>query len=122
MTYAQSGAAHRMTGCSGSRFDHVPTPFKALLIVGAFLIFPPLGLVVLGYAIWRAGAAFGPKHRSGPLRRTTSGNSAFDAHREEVLTKLAEDAAAFAAYEKAQQEAQDKAAYDSFLAQQNATK
>jgi hypothetical protein len=111
-----------MAGCSGTDFDRVPMPFKALLIVGAFIVFPPLGLVVLGYTIWRARAGFGPMRRTGHFRRSTTGNTAFDAQREEVLKKLAEDAAAFAAYERAQQEARDKAAYDSFLAQQGASK
>ncbi len=89
-----------------------PPPVKALGVLVAFLIFPPLGILALAFLGWRAWQ----RHQNGesPFIRQGVGNSAFRAHRREVLNKLDAEARELAAHERAEREARDRAALDAF--------
>ncbi len=120
---------------SGRRFG-LPLPLKILLVVGAFWVFPPLGIAALAFLLWRSaqrngGCAFGREgfrhamdggawagRRRGPATR----NSAFEERRRETLKQLDEEAQAFEEFERKQREARVKEAFDRFMAERNAPK
>ncbi len=106
-----------------------PNPMKAAAVIGGFLIFPPLGVLALGYFIWNnrrysgspqmAGNGHGCSGRGfrGGMRGST-GNHAFDAHRESVLRGLEEERQAFQEQRLEQRRKRDQEAYDAFRAAQ----
>lgn len=117
--------------------DHWPFPAKALAVLAGFAIFPPLGLLGLGYFIWRARSrrwdwqgwdqphadARPHRHRRGHGPGAGTGNAAFEVRRREVLEqieaerrKLDEEAQAFAEFRGREREARDQATYDRFMA------
>jgi hypothetical protein len=103
-------------------------------VVVAFWLFPPLGVAALLYLIWRfarrnGGCAFrrqgfdramgrGPwaARWHGPANR----NTAYEEHRRETLKELDEEAQAFEAFERKQREAEDREAFERFLANRDA--
>jgi hypothetical protein len=97
-----------------------PPPVKALGVLVAFLIFPPLGLIALGFLAWKAWQRYhnGGSASFGPFGHQGVENSAFRAHRREVLNKLDTEARELAAHERAEREARDRAALDAFRAAQ----
>jgi Protein of unknown function (DUF2852) len=97
-------------------------PFKLLAVLAGFAVFPPLGIAALVYFIWNSrrhswqgreawGAGRGCGHR-GHMSRT--GNTAFDEHREKVLSELEEERKAFAEYRAEQRRKRDQDAFDAF--------
>jgi len=97
-----------------------PPPVKVLGVVVAFLIFPPLGLLAMGFLGWKAWQ----RHQSGetadfgPFARRGVQNSAFRAHRREVMSQLEAEARALAAHEQAEREARDRETLEAFRAAQ----
>ncbi|MBG1230848.1 DUF2852 domain-containing protein [Aestuariivirga litoralis] len=109
-------------------------PLKVVATVGAFAVFPPLGVLTLGYFLWNSrrgwghgGHAFaggpgsgegrgrcGGGHRG--MRRWSSGNDAFDQHARETMEKLREERHAFQAFSDAERRKRDQEAYDAFRA------
>lgn len=111
-------------------------PLKALTVLGGFAIFPPLGVLALGYFLWNSRHRFG--HHYGPgaeqyaggrgmgcgrgrgMRGPFTGNAAFDEHQAEAINKLREERRAFFEYRTEQRRKRDQEAYDSFrVAQSN---
>ena len=106
------------------------------LLVVSFVVFWPLGLVVLFY-MWRTGRMGCWKNRAmapwsgrggvagegGPGRwyraagfARSSGNRAFDEYREETLRRLEEEQDEFHAFLDKLRQARDKAEFDQFMA------
>ncbi len=120
---------------SGHRHNP-PLPVKIIAVAAAFWLFHPLGVALLVYFLWRTvrrdggcafrGADFGPRwdgtawarRRGGPAFR----NSAFEERRRETLKQLDEDAEAFDAFARRQQEARDREAFERFKAERSAPK
>jgi hypothetical protein len=120
--------------------DDIGKPAWIALMIVSFIVFWPLGLVVLGYMIgsgrmlgcwtsrrggeWRqrmqeqAAQWCGPRARggiSGGMR--SSGNRAFDEYRDETLRRLEEEEREFKAFLERLRQAKDKAEFDQFMAE-----
>ena len=89
----------------------------APLVLG-FILFWPIGLALLAYMIW-GKQMFGKScrsklhHGSGAMR--SSGNSAFDAYKSDMLKRLEDEQAAFDAFLTRLREAKDKSEFDMFM-------
>ena len=87
----------------------------AAMILG--LVFAwPVGLAILGYMIW-SKRMFGCSKRSHSPRyyAPTTGNSAFDAYREQTLKRLEDEHREFVDFLAKLREAKDKAEFDQFM-------
>lgn len=88
----------------------------AAMVLG-FIVFWPLGLLLLGYMIWsgRMGCSRKRTHwKRGHWGRPT-GNSAFDDYREQTLRRLEEEQGAFESFLGKLRKAKDKAEFDQFM-------
>lgn len=90
-----------------------------VMVVG-LLVFAPIGLAVLGYMIWsgrmgyrRCGERSG--FRRGRVSGGASGNSAFDAYREETMRRLEEEREAFDSFMGRLRKAKDQAEFEQFM-------
>ncbi|WP_242690098.1 DUF2852 domain-containing protein [Paracoccus fontiphilus] len=85
------------------------------MILG-FVVFWPLGLALLGYMIW-SKRMFGCSNRRAQARyyAPSTGNSAFDAYREETLKRLEDEHREFVDFLQKLREAKDKAEFDQFM-------
>ena len=100
-------------------------PLKAVAVVTGFALFPPLGVLTLGYFLWngrrhasgQGGSAYaggpGMKHGCGRRGRFT-GNQAFDEHQMEQVNKLREERQAFQEHRAGQSRKRDQDAYEAF--------
>ena len=87
-------------------------------MVLAFIFVWPVGLALLFYMIWsnkmscshRASRSWGPRGRFAP-----SGNTAFDAYRDETLKRLEDEQSAFQAFLERLRKAKDQAEFDRFM-------
>lgn len=95
----------------------------AAMILG-LIFFWPIGLALLAYMIWskrmfRGFCGHRQDHRSRFMHRgfglRSSGNSAFDAYREETLRRLEEEQEAFESFLERLRAAKDKQEFDSFM-------
>ena len=86
----------------------------ATMVLG-FIVFWPLGLLLLGYMIWsgRMGCSAKRTHWRGWSRPT--GNAAFDEYREQTLRRLEEEQGAFEAFLGKLRKAKDQAEFDQFM-------
>ncbi len=86
----------------------------AAMVLGFILVWP-IGLALLFYMIW--SGRMGCKGRWMNRRKThrPSGNSAFDAYREETLKRLDEEQSAFNAFLEKLRRARDQAEFDQFM-------
>jgi hypothetical protein len=101
----------------------------ALLAAATFGVFWPLALAVLVYLIWsgKMMCCMGPMTRwRGDLRKafdavggdgSSTGNTAFDAYREETLKRLEEEQRAFAEFLGRLRSAKDKEEFERFMAE-----
>jgi hypothetical protein len=119
--------------------DDIGKPAWIALMIVSFIVFWPLGLVVLGYMIgsgrmlgcwtsrrggeWRsrmermqerASQWCGPRAAAGSR---SSGNRAFDEYREDTLRRLEEEEREFKAFLERLRQAKDKAEFDQFMAE-----
>jgi hypothetical protein len=109
-------------------FRQGPPPIVAILGVGAaFMVFPPLGFAALAFVLWKARQAgawrgHGFARSDAPWRAPGAGsrNAAFDERRREAMNRLAEETEAFHAFERRRGEAQDREAFDRFMAERAA--
>ena len=90
----------------------------AAMVLG-FIVFWPIGLILLGYMIWsgRMGCSRTRSHWSGWARSVgrSTGNAAFDEYREQTLRRLEEEQAAFEEFLGRLRKAKDKAEFDQFM-------
>ena len=111
-------------------------PLKALTVLGGFAVFPPLGVLALGYFLWNSRHSFGDnfghggeQFAGGPgmargcgrgrgMRGRVTGNAAFDEHQAEAINKLREERRAFFEYRAAERRKRDEQAYEAFRADQ----
>lgn len=114
-----------------AKLDEWGKPAWISLLVLAFITGWPLGLAVLAYLAgsgrlqaWRAetpGKWFNLRGvqpgRAWYGGTTTSGNRAFDAYREETLSRLEEEQQEFKAFLDRLRQARDKAEFDQFMAE-----
>jgi len=89
-------------------------------MVLAFILFWPLGLALLAYMIWSKKMHCQSKYgTSGCARRSgvgrSTGNSAFDAYRDETLQRLEEEQRNFESFLQRLRDARDKAEFDQFM-------
>ncbi|MBW7056858.1 DUF2852 domain-containing protein [Paracoccus bogoriensis] len=92
----------------------------AAMILG-FIAFWPIGLAFLFYMIW-SNRMFGCSKRSHAPRyhAPATGNSAFDAYREQTLKRLEDEHREFMDFLEKLREAKDKAEFDQFMERRNA--
>ena len=87
-------------------------------MVLGFIVFWPIGLAILAYAIWSNRMFNGSCARRTRHARTafkSTGNTAFDAYKTETLRRLEEEQEAFEAFLNRLREAKDKAEFDQFM-------
>jgi hypothetical protein len=129
-----------------AKLDDLGRPAWLILLVLSFMVFWPLGLVVLFYMIgsgrmgcgrhgemtrWQQRMAdkFDRKmerwdakmqrwrERNGGFGFTQTGNRAFDEYREEALRRLEEEAREFREYLERLRHARDRAEFDQYMAE-----
>jgi len=114
-----------------AKLDNLGNPGWIVLTVLSFVVWWPLGLVVLGYLVgtgrmarWIGCAARdwpqrNPGNRSEwwGRRSTPSGNWAFDEYRAETLRHLEEEQREFKSFLDRLRHAKDKAEFDQFMAE-----
>ena len=91
----------------------------------SFFIFWPLGLVFLAYMIWskrmfsRSDCGHRSEHRSRHMAfaraSSSSGNSAFDSYKAEMLRRLETEQTAFETFMQRLRDAKDKSEFDAFM-------
>ncbi len=98
--------------------DGYGTPGWIAAMVLGFVLFWPVGLALLAYMIW-GKQMFGKSCRKakthGALAQRSSGNSAFDAYKADMLKRLEDEQAAFDAFLERLREAKDKSEFDMFM-------
>ena len=91
----------------------------------AFILFWPIGLALLGYAIWSNrmfnGKCASRTHHARTAFRS-SGNNAFDAYKAETLRRLQDEQDAFEAFLGRLRDAKDKAEFDQFMSERDKRK
>lgn len=107
----------------------------AAMIVG-FVVAPPLGFAILFYMLWSKRMFSSCRHRFDEnhprarwaaarrerfvSRTAPSGNTAFDAYREETLRRLEEENEQFVSFLGRLRDARDKAEFDQFMRERQA--
>jgi Protein of unknown function (DUF2852) len=114
-----------------ARLDDFGTPAWIALTLVGFLVWWPLGLIVLGYLIgsgrlarftgcgarrWQQHTQGNPS-RSWNARSSYSGNRAFDEYRAETLRRLEDEQREFKEFLDRLRHAKDKAEFDQFMAE-----
>ena len=125
-----------------AHLDDIGKPAWIGLTIVSFILFWPLGLVVLGYLIgsgrmacWAHGGGDRWQRRMERMQhrmermqaaaeqwtgrgfRSSSGNRAFDEYRDETLRRLEEEQREFKAFLDRLRHAKDKAEFDEFMAE-----
>lgn len=101
--------------------DERGRPAWIVAMILGFVAFWPVGLAILGYMIW-SKRMFGCSNRSHHRPRyyaAPTGNSAFDAYREETLKRLEDEHGEFVNFLQKLREAKDKAEFDQFMEQRD---
>ena len=84
-----------------------------------FVLFWPVGLALLFYMIWSGKLACETnmmRHRRSSFTRSRStGNSAFDAYRDDTIARLEREQIEFESFLQRLRDARDKAEFDQFL-------
>ncbi|WP_207100699.1 DUF2852 domain-containing protein [Paracoccus shandongensis] len=85
-------------------------------VVLGFVVFWPLGLALLAYMIWsKRMFSCSNRHSRARYYAPSTGNSAFDAYREETLKRLEDEHREFVDFLQKLREAKDKAEFDQFM-------
>ncbi len=129
-TASQTTYAPNPTGWLSRAEQWLDSKGKAAWIAStvlAFIVFWPVGLALLAYMIWgkkmictssrQHGCSF-KKHTS--LHRS-SGNSAFDAYREDTLRRLEDEQRNFDNFMQRLRDARDKVEFDQFMDEREKT-
>lgn len=113
------------------RMDEYGLPAWITAMVVGFIVFWPIGLVILAYLIWsgrmghwvcrgRPNMAWSGRsgRRSGRhLWSETTGNAAFDEYREDTLKRLEDEQREFTDFLDRLRAAKDKAEFDQFMSE-----
>ncbi|HEV3185763.1 MAG TPA: DUF2852 domain-containing protein [Xanthobacteraceae bacterium] len=113
-----------------TKLDEVPKPIWIALMILGFMVYWPIGLLVLAYLIWgrRMGCwthgRVGRWHNDGKDRFAgagrwhgpASGNRAFDEYREETLRRLEQEQREFVEFLERLRFAKDRVEFDQFMA------
>jgi Protein of unknown function (DUF2852) len=112
------------------KLDEVPKPIWIALMVLGFMVYWPIGLLVLAYLIWGRrmncwSHARGRWHNNdkdrfqgaGRWHGPTSGNRAFDEYRQETLRRLEDEQREFVEFLDRLRFAKDRAEFDQFMAE-----
>ena len=89
----------------------------AAMVIG-FIVFWPVGLAFLAYMIWSKRMFNGScSHRARHAHTAfkTSGNTAFDAYKSDMLRRLEDEQDAFEAFLNRLRDAKDKSEFDQFM-------
>ncbi|MBW6417346.1 DUF2852 domain-containing protein [Celeribacter sp. PS-C1] len=129
-TYAPAGTAQSWFRRAEAWLDDKGKGAWIAAMVLGFIFVWPVGLALLAYMIW-SKRMFACKHRSefGPRGRQmsrnrfrtahaatrSSGNTAFDAYKEETLRRLEEEQDQFETFLERLRAAKDKAEFDQFM-------
>jgi len=117
---------------SATMTNDLPMPLWIALMCLGFVLFWPLGLIILAYLIWSGkmmccigglarSMSGGPNHWNIPHGGSRStGNMAFDEYREATLMRLEEERKEFAKFLERLRHAKDKDEFDKFMAEQDA--
>ena len=112
--------------------NDLPMPIWIALMVLGFILFWPLGLILLAYLIWSGKMMCcigrlapwkndGLKRWHTPHRGSSStGNAAFDEYRETTLRRLEEERREFAQFLERLRRAKDQDEFDRFMSEQAA--
>ena len=107
-------------GCAEDWLDRKGKGAWMIAMVFGFIFFWPIGLALLAYMIW-SKKMFGMScnlRTSAERNHTmmaTSGNSAFDAYKEDTLNRLEREQDQFHAFLDRLRQAKDKAEFDQFM-------
>ena len=106
--------------------DDIPRPVWIVMTILGFMFFWPIGLAMVGYLFWsgkmRCSNSSNANWRSWKTRSGlygSTGNQAFDDHRDETLRRLEEDAREFRGFVDKLRRAKDKEEFDRFVAERN---
>ena len=99
--------------------DQKGKPAWIAALVVSMIVFWPIGLMLLAYMIWSNKLTCSKhthmtRHYASAMRGST-GNSAFDAYRNETLRRLEEEQQSFEAFLDRLRAARDKAEFDQFM-------
>lgn len=96
-----------------------------LAIVAGFILFWPLGLLLLAYTFWsnRMTTCTSWRRSDRAMRSMpgATGNAAFDTYRSETLKRLEDERAAFTAFLDQLRAAKDQAEFDQFMTSRTAS-
>lgn len=106
---------------TAAMLDDLPKGAWIAMMVIGFIVFWPIGLALLFYMIW-SGKMQGWK-RDGMRgcasnyrrHRRSSGNTAFDSYRDDMLKKLEEEQKAFGEFMERLRRAKDQQEFDQFM-------
>jgi Protein of unknown function (DUF2852) len=119
-----------------AKLDDLGKPAWIAVMVVGFILFWPIGLAILAYLIWsgRMGCGMNRGMNRGPGRwhnsdrsarrrarerwresRHSSGNSAFDEYREDMMRRLEEEQQEFRDFLERLRHAKDKVEFDQFM-------
>ena len=98
-------------------------PAWIIAMVLAFIFVWPVGLALLGYMIWSkkmfrgsCDASRHGRHRFGHHHAyRTSGNTAFDSYKSDMLKRLEDEQRAFESFLQRLRDAKDKSEFDAFM-------
>lgn len=116
--------ASRVSGFLGRVRDWLDARGRPAWIVAmilGFIAFWPVGLAILAYMIWSNRMFSCSRSRTGSHRHVarSTGNTAFDAYREETLKRLEDEHNEFMGFLHKLREAKDKAEFDQFMDQRS---
>ncbi len=89
-------------------------------MVLSFILFWPIGLALLAYMIWSKRMFNAPCARRSHSRKMSrgfksSGNTAFDSYKEDMLKRLEDEQRAFEEFLERLRDAKDKSEFDQFM-------
>lgn len=121
-TYTTTPASNGISGWfarTEAWLDHKGKPAWIAALVISMVVFWPIGLMLLAYMIWSNKLTCSKntqtQHAYGRSLRGSTGNSAFDAYRNETLRRLEEEQQSFEAFLDRLRAARDKAEFDQFM-------
>ncbi|PCJ71383.1 MAG: hypothetical protein COA62_01915 [Rhodobiaceae bacterium] len=120
-----SNSSGSPSGFGLERLDDLPKGAWIAIMIVTFILFWPLGLVVLGYLIWSGKMqSWKREHRCGSRghrrhRSRSTGNTAFDEYRNETLRRLDDEREAFEAFVDQLRRAKDQEQFDKFMTERS---